>query len=299
MAIRAELLLAVPVCLINSSYTLRLLFSLSVLLCGKLDLWMQFRGQIWSEIQRSLSDQCLGWKGLCGSCLALPWWAGGGQEQGWSLERLWSSSLRAPDLGDDPVLGEVVLGAGEEQEQEWSSGAHHCMLQIWEMIPFLGTCREGGAGWGTEAQQSLSSSEIRAQLVQHTFPTQTSCCHYGFMALLEAAVAFQCVSPLWSCSSHHFCAACPAWMAIVPSWPSWRALKLFTRVLPWACALPWAPGVRCWEMCRVCLSMPWVHGWLCAGVMSWAVLGSLCSATVAAAVMYCNDQLNYTCEKSA
>lgn len=87
------------------------------------------------------------------------------------------------------------------------SGPHHCSvtLQIWEMIPFLGKCREGGAGRGPEARQSLSSSEIRPHLVQHTFPTPTSCCNCVFMAPLEAAVAFKCVSPLsritlWSTS---------------------------------------------------------------------------------------------------
>lgn len=93
------------------------------------------------------------------------------------------------------------------------SGAHHCSvkLQIWEMIPFLLKCREEGAGRGTEARQSLSSSEIRPQPVQHTFPTPTSCCNYVFMAPLEAAVALKRVSPLstitlWSTS-----------MVIVPS----------------------------------------------------------------------------------
>lgn len=53
MAFRAELLLAIPVCLINSSYTLRLLFRfsffffLTVLLCEKLDFCMEFIGQVY------------------------------------------------------------------------------------------------------------------------------------------------------------------------------------------------------------------------------------------------------------
>lgn len=71
-------------------------------------------------VQRSdlpASDQCLGWKGPCGLCLALPH----EQEGDRSRNRAWRGS-----------------------------GPHRCsvMLQIWEMIPFLVKCREGEQGGG-------------------------------------------------------------------------------------------------------------------------------------------------------
>lgn len=106
------------------------------------------------------------------------------------------------------------------------SGSHLCsvMLQTWEMIPFLVKCREGGTGRRMEAQQSLSSSEIRPQPVQHTFPTRTSCCNYVFMAPLVAAVALKCVCPLWSRSSSHFVEH------VVPPWP-WCLEPLYQHKL--------------------------------------------------------------------
>lgn len=196
MAIRAELLYAVPVCFTNSCYTLRLLFKFRGFFLNPASVCKT--GFAYGVQRSDLPDQISVWGGRVH--VAHAWLCPDEQEGDRSRNGAWRGS-----------------------------GAHPCsvMLQIQEMIPFLVKCREGGAGRGTEARQSLSSSEIRPQLVQHTFPTRTSCCNDVFMAPLEAAEALKCVSPLWSRSSNDFVEH-----VLLPRWP-WcppdpGALNLFS-----------------------------------------------------------------------
>lgn len=246
MAIRAELLYAVPVCFTNSCYTLRLLFKFRVffffwtlLPCAKLDLRMEFRDQI-CLIRSVFGVEGSMWL-MLGSALTSRRGTGAGMEPGEALElipavscsrsrrwsRFWWSAGRV-EQGGEQRLGRACPAL--RSDLSWSStrsppGLAVVMMYLWllwKQLKLWSVCLLSGLGAAMTLWSMSCCLDGHGALL--TLEPWTSLAAHVTLSLWFAlSIWCQMLGNVWGttgwdCPSHEFMAGCVLVSSAGQSW---------------------------------------------------------------------------------